>query len=206
MSRLTLYFSHTSPYVRKVMVLAHEAGLVDQLEIVIGSGTPLDVGGAPIQANPLGKVPTLSRPDGAALYDSRVICEYLDSRAQAGLYPDGARRWDALTLEATADGILDAALLMMYEIRLRPEEIRFTPFVEGQWDKIDRALDVLEARWMAYLAGPLCIGQISLGCALGYLDLRHGARDWRATRPALAQWDARFAARGSMEATQPPVG
>ena len=204
MSGLTLYFSHSSPYVRKVMVLAHEAKLVEQLGIVTGSGTPLDAGGAPIEANPLGKVPTLTRADGSALYDSRVICQYLDARANAGLYPDGARRWDALTLEATADGILDAALLMVYETRLRPEEIRFAPFVEGQWEKIDRALDVVEARWMAYLAGPLCIGQIALGCALGYLDLRHNARDWRATRPALAQWDARFAARDSMRATQPP--
>ncbi len=205
MSGLTLYFSHTSPYVRKVMVLAHEAGLVEQMEIVIGSGTPLESGGAPIEANPLGKVPTLARADGSAIYDSRVICQYLDARASAGLYPDGQRRWDALTLEATADGILDAALLMVYETRLRPEDIRFAPFVEGQWEKIDRALDVIEARWMAYLAGPLCIGQIALGCALGYLDLRHAPRDWRATRPALAQWDARFAARESMRATQPPA-
>ena len=204
MSGLTLYFSHSSPYVRKVMVLAHEAGLVDQLEIVVGSGTPLDSGGAPVQANPLGKVPTLTRADGSALYDSRVICQYLDARAASGLYPAGARRWDALTLEATADGILDAALLMVYESRLRPEEIRFAPFVEGQWDKIDRALNVIEARWIAYLAGPLCIGQIAMGCALGYLDLRHGPRDWRSTRPALAQWEARFATRESMQATQPP--
>lgn len=206
MSGLTLHFSHTSPYVRKVMVLAHEAGLVDQLELVTGSGTPLDAGGAPIEANPLGKVPTLTRADGSALYDSRVICQYLDARAGSRLYPEGARRWDALTLEATADGILDAALLMVYETRLRPEEIRFAPFVEGQWDKIDRALDVIEARWMAYLAGPLCIGQIALGCATSYLDLRHAAREWRTKRPTLAQWDARFGARDSMRATRPPVG
>lgn len=206
MSGLTLYHTHSSPYVRKVMVLAHEAGILDQITIVENaSGTPLDAGAAPIAANPLGKVPTLTRGDGSALYDSRVICQYLDARAGSGFYPDGARKWDALVLEATADGVLDAALLMVYEARLRPEEIRFAPFVEGQWAKIARSLDVIEDRWMAYLAGPLCIGQIALACALGYLDLRHGVRDWRATRPALAAWFAKMDARESLCKTRPPA-
>lgn len=205
MSGLTLYHSHTSPYVRKVMVLAHEAGLMDQITVVENaSGTPLDPGATPIAANPLGKVPTLTRGDGSALYDSRVICQYLDARAGSGFYPDGARKWDALVLEATADGILDAALLMVYEARLRPEEIRFAPFVEGQWAKVTRTLDVLEDRWMAYLAGPMCMGQIALACSLGYLDLRFSDRDWRAPRPALASWHARIAARDSLRATEPP--
>ncbi|MFN7004213.1 MAG: glutathione S-transferase [Roseinatronobacter sp.] len=203
---MTLYHSHTSPYVRKVMVLAHEAGILDQITLVENaSGTPLDVGAAPIAANPLGKVPTLTRGDGSALYDSRVICQYLDARAGSGFYPEGARKWDALVLESTADGILDAALLMVYEARLRPEDKRFPPFVEGQWSKIARALDVIEDRWMAYLAGPLCIGQIALACALGYLDLRMGPRDWRATRSALAAWFAKMDARESLGATRPPA-
>lgn len=207
MSALTLYHSHTSPYVRKVMVLVHEAGILDQISIVENaSGTPLDVGAAPIVANPLGKVPTLTRAEGVALYDSRVICQYLDAHAGSGFYPDGARKWDALVLESTADGILDAALLMVYEARLRPEDLHFAPFVEGQWAKIARALDVIEARWMAYLAGPLCIGQIALACALGYLDLRQAPRDWRATRPGLAAWFAKMDARESMTATRPPAG
>ncbi len=206
MSGLTLYYSDASPYARKVRALAHEAGLEGQITLVRASGTPLDPGTTPITANPLGKVPTLLRADGAALYDSRVICEYLDARADAGLYPAGARRWDALVLEATADGILDAALSMVYETRLRPEQMRLPLIVEGYWTKIDRALDVLEARWMAYLAGPVCIGQIALGCALGYLDLRHPARDWRASRPELAHWESRIAARAAMQATAPPPG
>lgn len=206
MSGLTLYHSHTSPYVRKVMVLALEAGIMDQITLVENaSGTPLDAGAAPVAANPLGKIPTLTRGDGSALYDSRVICQYLDARAGAGFYPDGARKWDALVLEATADGLLDAALLMVYEARLRPEDIQFAPFVEGQWTKISRTLDVLEDRWIAYLSGPLCIGQIALACALGYLDFRHAARDWRATRPSLAAWLARIAERESLRDTQPPV-
>lgn len=201
---LTLYHSHNSPYVRKVMVLIHEAGLLEQVTLITGSGTPLDPGTAPLAENPLGKVPVLARPDGGALYDSRVICRYLDALAGGRFYPAGARLWDALTLEATADGIMDAALLMVYEDRLRPEDKRLPAFVDGQWAKIARALDALEARWMAYLAGPLCIGQIALGCALGYLELRHGARSWQAGRPQLASWQAGFNHRDSMAATQPP--
>ncbi len=204
MTAFTLYHSHASPYVRKVMVLANEAGIANQLSIVTGSGTPLDPGLAPIAANPLGKVPTLARADGSAIYDSRVICAYLNAHAEAGLYPEGPRRWDALTLEATADGMLDAALLMVYETRLRTEEMRLLPFIDGQWTKIARSLDVIEGRWMAYLAGPLCIGQIALGCALGYLDLRLDTRDWRQNRPALTRWYATLSQRESMIATAPP--
>jgi len=200
---MRLYFSPTSPYVRKVIVLLHETGQMDAVELVTGSGSPIDPGTAPLEANPLGKVPALERADGPALYDSRVICQYLDDRAGAGLYPQGARRWDTLTLEATGDGILDAALLMVYEGRLRPEELRFAPWVEGQWAKVDRALDVLETRWMAHLEGPLDAGQIAVGCALGYLDFRHDARGWRNGRPHLAAWYAGFAARASMKATVP---
>lgn len=202
---LTLYYSPTSPYARKVMVLAHEAGIASDLAIITGSGTPLDSGQAPLAHNPLGKVPTLERADGPAIYDSRVICAYLDSIAQSRLYPDGVRRWDALTLEATADGILDAALAMVYESRLRPEEIRFAPYVEGQWQKVARSLDMLETRWLGYLSGPVCIGQIAAACALSYLDLRHSARDWRAGHPELANWHQKFAQRDSMQATAPPV-
>lgn len=205
MKPLKLYFSPSSPFARKVLVLAQEAGLIDQIEVVGASGTPLDPGSMPLSHNPLGKIPTMVRNDGGALYDSRVICQYLDARAGAGLYPDGPRRWDCLTLEATADGIMDAAIAMVYESRLRPDNMRIDSIVEGQWQKAARALDVLESRWIAYLAGPLCMGQIALGCALGYVDLRHSARDWRATRPALRDWDARFAERPSMVTTRPPA-
>jgi glutathione S-transferase len=200
---MRLYFSPTSPYVRKVMVLLHETGQIGDVELVTGSGNPVDPAGAPLDANPLGKVPALERPDGPALYDSRVICRYLDARADSGLYPEGARMWDTLTVEATGDGILDAALLMVYEGRIRPEELRFAPWVEGQWAKVDRALDALETRWIAHLEGSLDAGQIAVGCALGYLDFRHHARDWRNGRPRLAGWFAAFDARASMRATMP---
>lgn len=195
---MRLYHSPTSPYVRKVMVVLHETGLLPQVTLIPTAGTPVDPGSMPLDQNPLGKIPALERDDGPALYDSRVICRYLDDKVGAGLY--GPDTWAILTQEALADGILEAALLMVYEGRLRPEELRHAPWVEGQWAKITRALDALEA---APPEGPLTGGQIALGCALGYLDFRHGARDWRKNRPQLADWAEGFAARPAMQATLP---
>ncbi|MEF3046068.1 glutathione S-transferase [Pseudotabrizicola sp. L79] len=201
---MKLFHSPTSPYVRKVLVLIAEAG-IDGIELVAASGTPVAPDSGVIERNPLGKIPALCRDDGPTLYDSRVICQFLDSEAGNRFYPSGARRWDTLTVEATADGILDAAVLMVYESRIRPEDKRFAPWVEGQWSKIDRALDVLETRWIDHLNGPLDMGQIATGCALGYVDFRLNSRDWRKTRPRLAAWFAAFAARPSMQATIPPA-
>jgi glutathione S-transferase len=200
---MRLFRSPTSPYVRKVMIVLHETGQAGEIEYVDAGGTPLDSRSMPLAQNPIGKIPVLDRPDGPALYDSRVICRYLDARAGAGLYPDPPRLWDSLVLEATADAILDAAVLMIYEDRLRPEEIRFADFVEAQWEKIARALDALESRWMSHLYGRLDIGQIAVGAALGYLDFRHGDRNWRHGHESLAAWETRFAARDSMQATVP---
>lgn len=199
---MILMHSTTSPYVRKVDVLIREAGLIDQVTFVPGSGTPLSPNAETVNANPLGKVPTLLRDDGPAIYDSRVICQYIDTLTGGKFYPE-AKRFEVLTLEATADGILDAALLMVYESRLRPEEKRFEDWVESQWVKIDRALTVLDDRWMSHLHGPLSMAQISVGCALGYLDLRHGGRQWRKGRDPLAAWYETFAKRESMLATVP---
>jgi glutathione S-transferase len=157
----------------------------------------------PVGRNPLGKIPVLERPDGPALYDSRVICRYLDDISGGRLYPAKPRLWETLTLEATGHGITEAAVLMVYEARVRPEDRRFPEWVEGQWAKVARALDAIEARWMAHLAGPLDMGQIAVGCALGYLDFRHEARGWRAGRPALAAWFEAFDGRPAMAATRP---
>lgn len=202
---LRLYYSPTSPYARKAVVLLHETGQIGDVEIVQASGTPVDPGSAPLALNPLGKIPALERGDGPAIYDSRVICQYLDDRAGGRFYPKPPRRWETLTLEATADGILDAAILMVYEVRIRPDNLRFDAWVEGQWSKIARALDALETRWMAHLGGPLDIGHIAVACALSYVDFRHGGRAWRAAHPHLAAWHAEFAQRPSMEATVPPA-
>lgn len=200
---MKLYYSPTSPYVRKVHVVLLETDQLEDVELVTGSGTPLDPAKITTSINPIGKIPTLERSGAAALYDSRVICRFLDDRAGSGLYATGPRHWELCTLEATADGILDAGLLMVYEGRLRPEDKQFAPWVEGQWDKVDRALDALETRWMSHLSGPLNIGQISVGCALGYLDLRFPDRNWRKGRDALAGFETAFAQRPSMQTTIP---
>ena len=202
---MTLHHSPTSPYVRKVMILLREAGMLDSVRLNAVAGTPVDPGTMPVGANPLGKIPALERDDGCTLYDSRVICRYLASLSPraAVLYPEGPALWEVLTLEATGDGILDAAILMRYEVALRPEMQQSGAWIEGQWQKVARSLSTLESRWMAHLEGPLSMGSIAIGCALGYIDFRLGDRPWRAAHPALAAWYARFAERPSMQATVP---
>ncbi|NNU79000.1 glutathione S-transferase [Halovulum dunhuangense] len=200
---MKLYYSPTSPFVRKVSVVLRETGLIDKVTLVPGSGLPAAPGNAPIALNPLGKIPTLEREDGPALYDSRVICRYLDHISGGKLYPQPPRLWETLTLEATADGMMEAAVLMIYETRARAQGTQDPTWVEAQWSKVARALDTLEGRWIAYLEGPLDMGQIAVGCALGYLDFRQDARNWRGGHPALAEWYAGFAERDSMKATVP---
>ncbi|GFE64343.1 glutathione S-transferase [Litoreibacter roseus] len=200
---MRLYSSPTSPYVRKVHVVLRETEQWDDVEMAPSGGTPLDSGTNPVALNPLGKIPTLERDNGATIYDSRVICRFLDDRVQAGLYATGARQWELLTLEATADGILDAVILMVYERRLRPEDKQFQPWIDGQWRKVETALDTLERRWMSHLSGKLNIGQIAIGCALGYLDLRFEDRNWRKGRDDLAKFYDTFSQRDSMIATVP---
>jgi len=185
------------------MVLLHEAKATDRVTLVAAAGNPLDPGTMPVDRNPLGKIPALERADGPTLYDSRVICRYLDATLDAGLYPPAPRLWNTLVLEATADGISEAAVLMRYEDHVRPEATRSAAWTTSQWQKVERALDAVEARWMSHLAGPLDMGQIALGAALGYLDFRQAERNWPASRPALAAWWAEFSQRPSLRATSP---
>lgn len=199
---MKLIYASASPFVRKVRVLTHEAGIADQVDLISVATSPLATAAEVRAANPVGKIPALIRPDGPAIYDSRVICRYLDDKMDAGLYPED-EIWEVLTLEATADGIMDAAVLMVYEGRLRPNHLIFDDWVEGQWSKVTGALDALNERWMGMLNGPLNMGQIAVACALGYLDFRHGARNWRDGRGALDDWYAVFSERDSMKATMP---
>ena len=200
---MKLYHNPASPYVRKVRVLLAETGLDAHVTLAPVAGHPTDPGTLPVSQNPLGKIPALERQDGPALYDSRVICQYLSDMADGALYPAKPRLWETLTLEATADGILDAAVLMVYEARSRAPENQDSAWLDGQWAKINRSLDAIESRWMSHLQGPLDIAQIAMGCALGYLDFRHGDRGWRTTRPTLTAWSTDFLARPSMVATAP---
>lgn len=199
---MQLLFSPASPFVRKVRVLLREANLLDKVTEVAVSTTPLNSAAEVVAANPMGKIPALIRPDGPAIYDSRVITRYLDDHAGAGLYPQ-SRIWEILTLEATADAIMDATVSMAYEKRLRPEAQQSPDWIEAQWGKAARGIAAINSRWMPHLSGPLNIGQIGVACALSYIDLRHDARGWRNGNTALADWHAAFSARDSMVATRP---
>ena len=153
-------------------------------------------------------MPTLILDDGTVLYDSPVICEYLDSLHDGPrIFPtEGAERWTTLRRQALADGILDALVLRRYE-GMRPEELRSADWVARQERKVVRGLDALEAEAeagnLADPAGPLTIGEIAITCALGYMDLRFADDDWRHNRPALASWYEDIAQRPSIKATVP---
>lgn len=206
MSDLQLIHSPASPFVRKVRVTLFETNQQDDVALIRVHTTALATAPEAAAANPLGKIPALIRADGPAIYDSRVICRYLAARgantSDANLYPE-ERLWEVLTLEATADGILESAVSMVYERRLRPEALVFEDWLTAQWGKVSGALDALDQRWMSHLNGPFDMGQIAVGCALGYLDFRHQDRNWREGRTALATWYEDFAKRDSMLATVP---
>ncbi|WP_316978071.1 glutathione S-transferase N-terminal domain-containing protein [Shumkonia mesophila] len=205
---MKLRYSPTSPYVRKVVVLAHEAGLAGRIETVPTS--PSDDEASLARDNPLGKVPALTADDGAVLYDSPVICEYLDSLhgGQRAFPAAGPARWTALRRQALADGILDATILRRYE-EMQPAATQHGDWIERQKRKAERGLDALEAEAaagaLADPAGTLSIGDIAIACALGYLDLRYAGDAWRNRHPALAAWYAKVEKRPSMTATAPKV-
>lgn len=199
---MKLIYNPASPYVRKVRVLAIEAGLMDGIELAKVNITPVGPDEALCASNPIGKIPTLVLDEGGALYDSRVICEYLDELHHTSrLFPRrGQARWTALRRQALADGILDAAVGTRYETFLRPEGLRWPEWIEGQMQKIRRSLDVLEDET---LGDEVDIGTISVACALGYLDFRYPQEGWRDSRPRLAAWFEGFSARASMSETRP---
>jgi glutathione S-transferase len=201
---MKLHYNRASPFVRKVMAVAIETGQEAHIEPVTRMMTPVKPDADLANDNPLGKVPCLVTEDGAALYDSPVICEYLDSLHDGPKMfpPAGPARWRALRRQAEGDGIMDAAVLTRYETFLRPEERRWPEWIEGQKLKFRRALDALEAEAEDF-GNTVDIGTITIGCALGYLDFRYGDEDWRATRPMLAGWLERFSQRPSMARTVP---
>ena len=200
---MLLRHSQTSPFVRKVMVLVHETGLTDRVtcETVDGWSEPEQL----TAENPLSMVPTLVLDDGTVLYDSTVICEYLDRQHQGAIMVPGSdARWRILREQALADGILDAAVLLFVETVKRPEAQRWAWWIELKQRLIIRSLDYLEEQ-VADLRERIDLGTISIAVALSYLDLRGAVGDWREGRPGLAAWHAGFAERPSMIATQPPV-
>ena len=200
---MKIHYSAASPFVRKVMICAIELGLDARIEKLPAAAHPVNRDGSIIANNPLGQVPTFIADDGTVLYDSRVICEYLDALAGGSLFPKaGPARWKALVEQSLADGLLDAALLTRYERVARPEALKWPDWEKGQLDKIRCALDTLQTS-AAGFGARLDIGTITIACALGYLDFRFPELGWREGRKALAGWFETISARPSVAATVP---
>lgn len=197
---MKLFYSPTSPYARKVRIVATERGLAGTIKMI--TATPFE---NPVvaAANPLSKIPALVLNDGTALYDSPVICEYLDSLGEGPrLIPEGGdARWATLRLQALADGILDAAFSTVMEMR-RPEPGRSDEWLQRWQASILRAV-VAAAGEPATIAPDQNLGQIALACALGYLDFRLPGIDWRAAAPGLVPWFDVWSVRPSFAASVP---
>lgn len=201
---MKLFYAAASPFVRKVLIALHETDLIDQVELVPVTVSPIASGDIVPAQNPLGKIPCLQLEGGQTLYDSRVITRFIDAKSpDSNLYSRDESLWDALTLEATADGIMDAAVTMTYERRIRPDEKVFEEYLDAQWLKIDRALTSIETRWITKLETSIDLPVLAVAAATSYVDFRHNDRDWRASHPKLAAWEAEIRVRPSLAATAP---
>ena len=200
---MKLYYAPASPFVRKCLVVAAELGLRDRIELVTAAAHPVNRDKNVVAHNPLGKIPTLITDDGSVLYDSRVICEYLNILGDGNLIPRaGEARWTVLSAQALADGVMDAAVLTRYETFARPEALRWQDWITGQLEKVTSGLDALESR-AADFGDRVNLGTIAFGCMLGYLDFRFASFGWRDGRPKASAWFEWFGARDSMAATRP---
>ena len=201
---MKLYIASASPFARKVAVIVAEHGLGTRVELLPAATTPVSPNPDIARSNPLAKIPTLLLDDGSALYDSPVICEYLDhvSGAPRLFPPAGPARWSALRRQALADGLMDAAILLRYEGALRPEALRWPEWVAGQTGKVTASLEAMESD--ASITGDgFDIGHVGFASALGYLDFRFPDMNWRNGRPRLSAWFAKVSERPSLQSTVP---
>ncbi|MEM7292282.1 MAG: glutathione S-transferase N-terminal domain-containing protein [Pseudomonadota bacterium] len=200
---MKLRYSSTSPYVRKVTICAAELGLSERIERI--ATDPWDPATDLVDDNPLGRVPALTTDEGDTLYDSAVICLYLDSLSDAqDLFPSGDNRWRVLRQHEMMNGVLDAGVAALIERAKRPEDKIWPDWVEFQLGAIRRSLTVMDSEISELAAESLNIAQINTGVALGYLDFRYADMlDWRAEHQALAQWYETFSQRESMQSSVP---
>jgi glutathione S-transferase len=200
---MKLFYASASPFARQVLVLAYETGQADRIGLETCATTPVNRNPNVVAVNPSGRIPVLILDDGTSLFDSRVICQYLDHHHTGPkMYPvDDVARWETLRREALAQGLLDAAVLARYEMILRPKDKFWPEWLSGQIDKINSSLNEME-KDAASLSG-VDAGLIAYACALGYLDFRFADHDWRAARPKLSAWFAAFRERSSMTLTAP---
>lgn len=197
---MKLFYQNHSPYARKVLVFAHEAGLAGRLDVVHHETSPTQRNASVFSANPLGKVPVLVMDDGLSLFDSNVICEYLDGlHGGPPMIPaNGKERLLALRLQAVAQGVADAGILARWETERRPPALRWPLLAAGHVEKLISSFDFVERE--ANLEGPVDIGQIALATTLAWIEFREVA-PFVAGRPRLASWYAAFMRRPSMQAT-----
>jgi glutathione S-transferase len=201
---MKLLYAPQSPFARKVRAAAIELGLDDRITLEYAEVVP----GRPNRAygtaiNPLRKIPALVTDEGQVIFDSTVICEYLDRLAGGGrLIPEGAARWRVLTNHALAQGMCEAVILVRYESALRPEAHRWPAWLDEQWDKIWSGLAWFEAH-ADQLAGPVDLSQLALGCLLGYVDFRYPDTGWPARAPKVAAWYDTLSRRPSFARTRP---
>jgi glutathione S-transferase len=199
---MRLFWSSRSPFVRKVMIVAHELGIAGEIEtmrVVVQSSNPNP---EVMKFNPLGKVPTLIVRDDFVLYDSRAISEYLDAtHGKGNIFPaDGPERWQALKRQALADGIMETDIMWLGE-RNRKPDLRSEALIAGCRKKIGAAVDALEGDPGLMAKDEVTIGQIAAVSALAHLDFRFPDEPWRPSRPKLAAWFEAFSRRPSVEAT-----
>ena len=199
---MKLWYSPASPFVRKVLIFAHETGLFDELELVDAATTAISPNTEVARDNPLGKIPTLVLDDGTSVFDSRVICEYLDGlHGGEKMIPEqGIERVNVLVAQSIGDGLMDAAVAVRYEQFLRPEEKQWDTWMDAQFLKISQALDVLET-WRGARIQSIHVGTMAVASGLSYLDFRHPSFDWRTERPVLTQMYDTFSTRESMAKT-----
>ena len=201
---MKLITADASPFVRKVRVLIIELGLQDAVTLVDPGPVNPIVNNDNVNAlNPLGMIPALELDDGGSLYDSAVICEYLNQLAEGPFFPsDSGRRFRTLRLQALGDGLLDISVALRYQTALRPPALQWREWIDNQNAKVERGLDALEAGCNQFEASPL-IGEITVACALGYRDFRFADNDWRAGRPGLSRWFEQMMQRDSLANTVP---
>jgi len=203
-AKLKLHWSPKSPYVRKVMICALELGLVDRLELVRSVAAMQKPNADIMVDNPLSKIPTLVREDGVVLFDSVVICEYLNDLGNGSLFPvAGDDKWHSLRWHALGDGLLDALILWRNE---RERTVPLQALIDAFELKTRASLAQLDGQAQALAAAPFTIGTVAIACALGYLDYRFDAFGWRQHAPRLAHWYAQLRERPSVRDTEPVDG
>lgn len=199
---MKLYYAAPSPFSRKVRVLARELGLTESIEEIAVHTTPVSPAAEVTAVNPTSRIPTLVTDDGSSIYDSAVICEYLQALASPQAKPDGAKKWKVLTRQSLIDALLDACLAYRYEVVLRPSELHWKPWLDAQLGKIHSGLTAL-AHDLPAVGRNLEVDAIAAACALGWLEFRMPELDWKTAHPSLLTFYESIASRPSMLNTHP---